>query len=40
MRGLVKAGRKEYACQEAGPCGFGLHRELSAADAQSYGVVP
>jgi transposase len=40
VRALVKAGRKVYACQEAGPCGFGLHRELSAAGAHSYVVVP
>jgi transposase len=40
VRGLVKAGRKVYASQEAGPCGYGLHRELAAAGAQSYVVVP
>jgi transposase len=40
VRGLVKAGRKVYVCQEAGPCGYGLHRELLAAGAHSYVVVP
>ena len=40
VRGLVKAGLKVYVCQEAGPCGFGLHRELVAAGATSYVVVP
>jgi len=40
VRGLVRAGRKVYVCQEAGPCGYGLHRELSAAGAHSYVVVP
>ena len=40
VRGLVKAGGKVYVCQEAGPCGFWLHRELAAAGATSYVVVP
>jgi len=40
VRGLVKAGLKVYVCQEAGPCGYGLHRELVAAGATSYVVVP
>lgn len=38
--GLVKAGLKVYTCQEAGPCGYGLHRQLEAAGAHSYVVVP
>jgi len=37
---LVKAGRKVHVCQEAGPCGFGLHRRLLAAGAESLVVVP
>ena len=40
VRGLVKAGRKVYVCQEAGPCGYGLHRALVATGATSYMVVP
>lgn len=40
VRALVKAGRQVYLCQEAGPCGFGLHRELVSAGAHSYVVVP
>lgn len=40
VRGLIAAGRKVYTCYEAGPCGYGLHRELVAAGATSYVVVP
>ncbi len=40
VRALVKAGRTVHVCQEAGPCGFGLHRRLLAAGAQSLVVVP
>jgi transposase len=40
VRTLVVAGRKVYVCQEAGPCGDGLHRQLQAAGATSYVVVP
>jgi transposase len=40
VRGLICAGRKVYACYEAGPCGYGLHRALVAAGATSYVVVP
>lgn len=40
VRGLIAAGRKVYACYEAGPCGYGLHRELLAAGATNYVVVP
>jgi len=39
-RGLVAAGRKVYSCYEAGPCGYGLHRELLAAGVTNYVVVP
>ena len=38
VRGLIAAGRKVYCCYEAGPCGYGLHRELVAAGATSYVV--
>jgi transposase len=37
---LVKAGRTVHVCQEAGPCGYGLHRQLLAAGAASLVVVP
>jgi len=37
---LVKAGLKVYVCQEAGPCGYGLHRRLAQAGATSHVVVP
>ncbi len=37
---LVQAGRRVFVCQEAGPCGYGLHRRLEAAGATSYVVVP
>lgn len=40
VRGLVGAGRKVYSCYESGPCGYGLHRELVAAGALNYVVVP
>lgn len=40
VRGLIAAGRQVYACYEAGPCGYGLHRALVAAGATNYVVVP
>jgi transposase len=39
-RGLVAAGCRVYVCQEAGPCGYGLHRQLLTVGAVSYVVVP
>jgi transposase len=39
VRGLRAAGRQVYTCYEAGPCGYGLHRALTAAGATSYVVV-
>lgn len=39
-RGLVLAGRRVYACQEAGPCGYGLHRQLETVGAISYVIAP
>ena len=39
MRGFLAAGRQVYGCDEAGPCGYGLHRELLAAGATNYVVV-
>jgi transposase len=40
VRGLIAAGKKVSACYESGPCGYGLHRELLAAGATNYVVVP
>lgn len=37
---LIGAGRKVYSCYEAGPCGYGLHRELVRIGAVSYVVAP
>ncbi len=39
VRGLIEAARKVYLCQETGPCGYTLHRQLVAAGATSYVVV-
>ena len=39
-RGLVAAGRKVFSCYEAGPCGYGLHRDLLAAGVTNYVVAP
>ena len=39
VRGLVAAGRQVYGCYEAGPCGYGLHRDLRAAGATNWVVV-
>ena len=39
VRGLLAAGRQVYGCYEAGPCGYGLHRELRAAGATNWVVV-
>jgi transposase len=36
----LKAGAVVYACYEAGPCGYGLHRQLVALGVTSYVVVP
>lgn len=40
VAGLIKAGRTVHVCQEAGPCGYVLHRRLLAAGAKSLVVVP
>ena len=37
---LVKGGLKVHVCQEAGPCGFGMHRQLLAAGAAQPGRCP
>jgi transposase len=36
---LVKAGLQVHACQESGPCGFGLHRRLLEVGGRSLVVV-
>lgn len=40
VRGLIAAGRKVFSCYEAGPCGYGLHRELLALGAVNYVIAP
>lgn len=37
---LVTAGRRVFVCQESGPCGYTLHRQLEAVGATSYVIVP
>ena len=39
-RALVLAGRQVHVCQEAGPCGYGLHRRLEAVGAHSLVIAP
>src|SRR5690348_11855304 len=36
----IAAGLKVYTCYEAGPCGYGLHRRLTALGAINYVVAP
>lgn len=36
----VKAGGVVYSCYEAGPCGYGLHRQLLGLNVSNYVVVP
>lgn len=39
--GELRAGGAEvYSCYEAGPCGYGLHRQLTALGAHNVVVVP
>jgi transposase len=33
-------GHRVYTCYEAGPCGYGLHRQLEALGAKNYVVAP
>jgi len=40
VRGLVRAGCKVYSCYEAGPCGYGFHRQLEQAGATNYVLAP
>ena len=36
----VRSGAKVYSCYEAGPCGYGLHRTLSAMGVANLVIVP
>jgi len=40
VEALVKGGAKVVSCYEAGPCGYGLHRQLTALGVTNYVVVP
>jgi transposase len=40
VRELRKQGWEVYSCYEAGPCGYGLHRQLEALGAHNVVVVP
>ena len=37
---LIAGGAQVVCCYEAGPCGYGLHRQLLALGASNYVVVP
>ena len=37
---LVRRGAKVWSCYEAGPCGYTLHRQLSAVGVNNVVVVP
>jgi transposase len=37
---LVASGAKVHSCYEAGPCGYSLHRRLTAVDVDDVVVVP
>jgi transposase len=36
----IKAASRVYSCYEAGPCGYGLHRKLTALGVINYVVAP
>jgi transposase len=40
VRALVQAGLKVYSVYEAGPCGHGLHRDLSELGVVNYVISP
>lgn len=40
VEALVKGGAKVVSCYEAGPCGYGLHRQLTALGITNHVVVP
>ena len=37
---LAQAGHRIHSCYEAGPCGYGLHRQLTALGVTNHVVVP
>jgi transposase len=40
MEAHVRAGARVLSCYEAGPCGYGLHRQLSVWGVTNYVVAP
>jgi transposase len=40
VQAAVASGARVYSCYEAGPCGYGLHRALTALGATNYVVAP
>jgi len=40
VRELAAGGAKVHSCYEAGPCGYGLHRQLEALGVKNVVVVP
>lgn len=40
VQAACRSGARVYSCYEAGPCGYGLHRQLSALGACNYVVAP
>jgi transposase len=40
IQAQVRAGARVYSCYEAGPCGYGLHRQLTALGVVNYVVSP
>ena len=40
VEALAKSEARVISCYEAGPCGYGLHRQLSAMGITNYVVVP
>lgn len=40
IKAHVQAGAVVFSCYEAGPCGYGLHRQLVAMGVTNYVVVP
>jgi transposase len=40
VKQLRKAGHSVLSCYEAGPCGYGLHRQLTALGVTNYVVAP
>jgi transposase len=40
IKAQIKAGHQIYSCYEAGPTGYGLHRQLTQLGASNYVVCP